>query len=308
MVSTRSTKRSTPPTTTQERPSKIAKTPEKPTPKFTTQTSPTQDLTSITTILLDIEGTICPITFVKDVLFPHFLTALPDHLEQHWSSPELAPYLSAFPPEHAIDKQTLMSHVTDLVTRDVKAPYLKALQGYIWEEGYRSGAYAAPVYEDVLTFLDRWPSAAPAAPPEANDATTIEVSEQKRKQVAIYSSGSVPAQKLFLEHVRDPKSVHSSDLNSSDVKVLDKRPVISGWFDTVNAGPKQEKESYEKIAKELDKQPDEVLFLSDNVKEVKAAIEAGMCSIIVEREGNAPLSKQDRMDHQVITTFDGLDL
>lgn len=35
--------------------------------------------------------------------------------------------------------------------------------------------------------------------------------------------------------------------------------------------------------------PDEWLFLSDNVKEVKAAIEAGMRAYVVVREGNAPL-------------------
>lgn len=41
--------------------------------------------------------------------------------------------------------------------------------------------------------------------------------------------------------------------------------LFSGFFDTVNAGPKTEKESYIKIAAELGRKAEEVLFLSDNV-------------------------------------------
>lgn len=300
MVSTRSTKRRSPPATEgEEPPTKAAKTPEKPKPESK------QPLSSITTVLLDIEGTICPITFVKDVLFPYFLSALPDHLEKHWSSPTLTPYLNAFPPDHASNPAALVAHATDLVIRDVKAPYLKALQGHLWEDGYRSGAYAAPVYADVLEFLDRWPGAAPASTTTKPDA---------QRQVAIYSSGSVPAQKLFLEHVRELSSSSSSSSASASsatdepAAVLDKRPLIADYFDTVNAGPKQSSASYTTIAKQVGRDPSEILFLSDNVGEVRAAIEAGMQSIVVEREGNAPLSDQDRKELEVISTFDDLNL
>lgn len=40
--------------------------------------------------------------------------------------------------------------------------------------------------------------------------------------------------------------------------------------------------------------PEEVLFLSDNVKEVDAALGAGMKSILVDRPGNAEVSSEDR--------------
>jgi enolase-phosphatase E1 len=36
---------------------------------------------SVNTLVLDIEGTVCPIMFVKETLFPYFLAKLPLVLE-----------------------------------------------------------------------------------------------------------------------------------------------------------------------------------------------------------------------------------
>ena len=41
---------------------------------------------------------------------------------------------------------------------------------------------------------------------------------------------------------------------------------MKSYYDTVNAGPKTEKGSYEKIAEVEGVPPDQWLFLSDNVK------------------------------------------
>lgn len=84
--------------------------------------------------------------------------------------------------------------------------------------------------------------------------------------------------------------------------------MIDGWFDTSNAGLKHDASSYTKIAEELGKPADTVLFLSDNVKEVKAAIEAGMQSIVVDRPGNAPLSEEDKTKYQVVETLNEISL
>lgn len=79
-------------------------------------------------------------------------------------------------------------------------------------------------------------------------------------------------------------------------------------FDTVNAGPKLNETSYERIAEELGKGPTELLFLSDNVHEVRAAIRAGMHAVVVDRPGNAPLSEQDRHELKVIASLDQVEL
>ncbi|KAK2024378.1 2,3-diketo-5-methylthio-1-phosphopentane phosphatase [Colletotrichum zoysiae] len=214
------------------------------------------NLGAIKVVLLDIEGTVCPISFVKDVLYPYAVDALPATLDKQWDSPEFAVYRNAFPEDCVYDRSAFEAHFRDLVSRDVKASYLKALQGYLWKEGYKSGDIKAPLFPDVAERLLSWKDAG--------------------LRLVIYSSGSVPAQKLFFGY---------TDAQPSDLTSL-----ISGWFDTVNAGLKTEPSSYASILSNFqDTKPEEWLFLSDNPHEVAAAITAGMHSVPVVRPGNAPL-------------------
>ncbi|KAK3302085.1 HAD-like domain-containing protein [Chaetomium strumarium] len=237
-------------------------------------------------VLLDIEGTVCPISFVKDVLFPYALSALPTTLKNEWDSPAFVPYRNAFPPEHATTPEALTSHVRDLMSRDVKISYLKSLQGYLWESGYASGALKAPLFPDVAPKISSWTT--------KRDSAGDGDEEGEAARVMIYSSGSVAAQKLLFQH-------------TNAEPVADLTPLITDFFDTVNAGPKTERASYEKIAAKYPEVPvGRWLFLSDNVKEVEAAKEAGMQSVVVERQGNAELSEEDKSKHRVIRSFDEL--
>ncbi|KAL1867640.1 hypothetical protein VTK73DRAFT_4063 [Phialemonium thermophilum] len=224
-------------------------------------------------VLLDIEGTVCSISFVKDILFPYALETLPKTLSAEWDDPKFVPYREAFPPEHAATPEALISHVRDLTERDVKAPYLKSLQGYLWESGYRSGALRAKLFPDVAPRLAAW--------------------RGQGVDLVVYSSGSVAAQKLLFAHTTD------GDLT----------PRFAGYFDTVNAGPKTEAASYTRIASQYaDRyEPADWLFLSDNVREVEAAKEAGMRSVVVQRPGNAPLPTEVADKHRVIQDFDELE-
>ena len=70
-----------------------------------------------------------------------------------------------------------------------------------------------------------------------------------------------------------------------------------------------------KILQEINKSstPKSVLFLSDNINEVNAAIEAGMKSYIVIRPGNPPIDddddgNDDKINHKIIYSLDELDL
>lgn len=169
----------------------------------------------------------------------------------------------------------MIAHVRDLMSRDVKISYLKSLQGYLWESGYANGSLKAPLFPDVAPKILSW-------------------TRDDGIKVMIYSSGSVAAQKLLFRHT----NTEPSDLT----------PHLTDYFDTVNAGPKMEAASYTKIAAaHADLAPaSEWLFLSDNVKEVEAAKQAGMQSYVVERPGNAELSEEDRKKHRVIRNFDEL--
>lgn len=156
------------------------------------------------------------------------------------------------------------------MAQDVKAPYLKSLQGYLWHRGYESGDLEAPVFPDVGPFV-----------------TTAHASGKK---IIIYSSGSVPAQKLFFSHT----TAQPSDLT----------PFISAWFDTVNAGPKTEAASYSTIlSSNPDIAPARWLFLSDNLEEVGAALASGMRSLPVTRPGNAPMSPDEPLSQLAIRDF-----
>ena len=52
----------------------------------------------------------------------------------------------------------------------------------------------------------------------------------------------------------------------------------------------------------------EIIFLSDNVKEVDAAVAAGMQSLVVDRPGNAPLSAAERSRSSIVTSLDEISL
>jgi enolase-phosphatase E1 len=137
--------------------------------------------------------------------------------------------------------------------------------GHIWTSGYETGAYAAPLYPDVLPFFRRVHASSPAVTGQGGDGGRL------RRLLAIYSSGSVHAQRLLLAHVlADESSEGKGEGNSKgSVDITEMFEAEEGegtrLFDTVNAGPKTEASSYNKIAGALGKGPAEVVFFTDNV-------------------------------------------
>jgi len=161
------------------------------------------------------------------------------------------------------------------MSQDLKIPYLKSLQGYLWQSGYSSGSLQCPLFPDVYPALFSW--------------------HQSNIPLIIYSSGSVPAQKLLFKYTNTPGT---PDLN----------PLLSGYFDTVSAGLKTEKSSYEKIVRTRTEEGAKWLFLSDNVKEVRAARAAGMQAVVVVREGNPVLEHEEREGQVIIHSFDEIQI
>ena len=82
----------------------------------------------------------------------------------------------------------------------------------------------------------------------------------------VYSSGSVPAQKLLFGFSE------AGDLT----------PLFSGYFDT-EIGAKRDAQSYRRILDVIDRPGDEVLFLSDATEELDAAHAAGMHTTLLAR-------------------------
>lgn len=248
--------------------------------------------TSIKSLLLDIEGTICPISYVKDVLYPYAHQAVLEQvptLRQFFpistsssgasdQQEALLGYLRKFPAEVTDSPEDLIKHITSLIDRDIKDPALKALQGHLWKTGYDSGEIKAPLFKDVVPAIKDY-------------------SKSLSNGVSIYSSGSVQAQILLFKHVLSPEGT------SEDIT-----PFLTSYFDTVNAGGKTFAKSYDVIAAELKLAPESILFLSDNPLEIDAAVEAGYKAYLTVRPGNAPVSDANiaEKNYKVITTLENL--
>jgi enolase-phosphatase E1 len=149
---------------------------------------------------------------------------------------------------------------------DRKSTALKSMQGKIWKRGFESGELKGTLFDDVPAAFERW-------------------SQQAR--VAIYSSGSAEAQELLFRY-----------------SVLgDVTPLIAGYFDT-RTGPKAEPDSYTAIARSMELAPAEALFISDAVRELDAAREAGCQTLLAVRPGNPAVA--DTHGHSAIESFSDL--
>lgn len=203
----------------------------------------------IKAIVTDIEGTTSAISFVKEVLFPFARKRLPAFIETHADKPEVQHWLQEASNEADLDAATqgqLIEVLTAWIDTDRKATSLKALQGMIWKDGYESGAYQAHVYPEVAQCLRQW--------------------HERGIGLYVYSSGSVAAQKLFFRYSE------AGDLT----------PLLDGYFDT-ETGPKRSTDSYRAIAREIDVEASDILFLSDIVEELDAAQAAGMQTTLLCR-------------------------
>lgn len=205
-------------------------------------------------VLTDIEGTTTPLSFVADVLFPFAKERLEDACTSE--DPRFVDAVRQLRQEHEAERGsgdfgTGAPYARHLMELDRKSTGLKALQGLIWEDGYRTGELKGDVYPDVPEALKSW--------------------KDKGVRVRIFSSGSVLAQKLLFGHTA------WGDL----------LPYFEGYHDTTT-GPKREARAYAAIADSFGLPPGDILFLSDVVEELDAAREAGLQTGLFLRPGNKP--------------------
>jgi len=231
----------------------------------------------IRVLLLDVEGTTTAVSFVYDVLFPFARAHLREFLQAGSQDPAVRADIEALRAERRADvdagapewrdgglaETSAAAYAEWLMGRDRKSTALKSVQGRIWKGGYESGALESHVYPDVKPALERVRAHGRAA--------------------AIFSSGSVLAQRLLFAHTTE------GDLT----------PLIQAYFDTTT-GPKTAADSYRRIAEAVRVAPGAVLFVSDVAAELDAARTAGMATALCVREGAVPAPS----DHPVLRRFD----
>lgn len=211
-------------------------------------------------VLLDIEGTIGDIAFVRDVLFPFARARLADTLAARWTDAEVSTTVAGAREATGKDLKTPADAAAQFLAwmdEDKKITPLKALQGIIWREGYASGELKAHLYPDAVEAIRTW--------------------HRQGVGVFIYSSGSVEAQKLYIAN-----SV-AGDLG----------PLIGGYFDTTT-GPKGDAASYTRIATAIGIEPFEMTFFSDAPAETDAAHAAGVAVYRLDRTKPATFVGDDR--------------
>ena len=166
-----------------------------------------------------------------------------------------------------LDTEQSITQLIQWLDEDKKVTPLKSLQGLIWEAGYQKGDFKGHVYPDAAACLKAW--------------------KAKGLDLYVYSSGSVYAQKLLFAHT----------------EYGDLTPYFSGYFDT-HIGGKKDRESYNKIAKQLGIPADQLLFLSDIKEELDAAKAAGFQTLWLVRDSKPDL----KAEHRQVSNFDGVAL
>lgn len=202
----------------------------------------------IQAVLTDIEGTTSSIAFVHETLFPFAREHMGAFISNHAQREDVAKLLEAARAEAGLTAgDDILGALLGWMDDDKKVTPLKALQGLIWEEGYRSGALKGHIYDDAVKGLKQW--------------------HQQGLKLYVYSSGSVYAQKLLFGHS----------------KAGDLTPLFTDYFDTTS-GHKREPASYKHIAESIGLAASDILFLSDVAQELDAANSAAYQTIQLVRD------------------------
>jgi enolase-phosphatase E1 len=222
-------------------------------------------------VLLDIEGTLGSIAFVRDVLFPYADARMDEFVALHGSEPEVRVALDLAAGEAGVathDIRGILDALHRWSAEDVKTTPLKTLQGMIWRDGFESEAVVGHLYSDAVDAMQRY--------------------RESGVLLAVYSSGSIAAQRLMFGH-----SVAGNLLS-----------LFVGFYDTTS-GSKVDAASYTLISKALGFVPASIAFFSDNPRELDAARDAGMQTLQVARpeDGTEPAPR-----HFYVTTLDDVDV
>lgn len=225
---------------------------------------------SASTVVLDLEGTTSAAGFILGDLYDYARPRLAGWLDQHAADPAIAQARAQVIASQNLPADAGTDSVVAVLHRwmddDVKATPLKTIQGQIWAAGFDRGEIASHFFDDVIPRLRAWHASGVG--------------------LAVFSSGSVASQVPWFRHSPD------GDLT----------PLVSAYFDTVNAGPKKEPASYRQIAERLGQEPGRLAFFSDHPDELEAASAAGWQVVALSREGE-PWHGADFGGAPVVSSF-----
>jgi enolase-phosphatase E1 len=205
-------------------------------------------------VLMDIEGTTTPPSFVRGVLLPYASRHLVSWVLAHAHDGDVAAALAEV--RAAVPGQDEAATLTHWMQHGVPAAPLRRLQGLLWAHAFAEGALGEPVYADVAPALRRWSAGG--------------------LRLFTYSAASAVMQRLLFAHAAD-----------GNLAML-----FGGFFDT-RVGSKREPDSYVRLAIAMAVPTTEVLFLSAAETELDAAAVAGMrtCQMLRPDGGAEPAER-----------------
>lgn len=220
-------------------------------------------------ILLNIEGTLMPRSYVSEVLLPFVRDNVELFLEARGNDADVQADLALLrqdykretepvPPwETGEDAIIAVPYLHHAITLNQPSKALQSIEEKIWTVGYQSGQIVSAFFVDVFPAFQRWTAA--------------------RKSIYIFSSVGVQGQSLLFHYSK------SGDLT----------PYISRYYDTT-LGAKHEPESYRILVKKIATtissektiEAKDILFISDSVAELQAAATIGIKGLLANRLNN----------------------
>lgn len=213
---------------------------------------------NIKAAIIDIEGALCPISFVKNILVPFINSELYDYIWDH--EQELSNLIDAV---KSVENNLRLSteEVVEVLLRYLEDGQcntsLDRLQSLILQEGCQSGEVKASIYDDALLAMERL--------------------KGQGIYLYAYSAAQVQAEQILLCHEKPGE-------------------LFSGFFD-MEYGEDVNPDIYDKIAARIGVRPDDILFISNNVEAVSAAYDAGMNVVIMDREQEVSNSNGYQLEH-----------
>jgi enolase-phosphatase E1 len=230
-------------------------------------------VSAVNSVVVDIEGTTSPAAFVYEQLYPYARARFTRWLADHGADEDMARAIEQVrerigDPEGGpgAPLHQVVAALEDWSRSDLKVTALKTVQGRIWAHGFAAGDLTAPFFPDVIPALRDWRAAG--------------------LSLYVYSSGSVDAQRAWFGHTPEG----------------DLRPLVSGYFDTENGGPKKAPASYDAISGAISCAAWQIVFLSDSAEELNAARAVGWRTVGVRRPGE-PNFALGVGDHPEIASF-----
>ncbi len=217
--------------------------------------------TNVKAIVTDIEGTITPPAFIKEVLSRYVSEKIPDYIWDYES--DISRHLDTVREQEKnfdLTTEEIIEVLLRYLDERKKNNPLQALYTLIVAEGYQAKKIQSLVYEDALHAFRRW--------------------REHGILVYIYSTLSVQEQRLFLTNTQ------AGDITDS----------FNGLFDT-QSGEKRQTQSYDKIAVSLGLPSPDILFLTDNIEDAVTASNSGMKVIVLDRQACLVNAYGCRIEH-----------